>query len=408
MTQVSTAVEEQGESKLPPRDWILVPALSLVTVFVMVAVLVFLSHKTFSKTTSDIRQCLNMTDPTGVRAIPNCECWEKNPETSLVNYKFNSCGHRAGMECGPKPRGTYRIVMVGSSYGFGQDVPREETLAALLPIQLSQRTGRNVDLYNTAMSQGYARTVAMHFDEALAAQPDLILWILTKYDLERATVAGVDLNFIPQSASGSTRAKINYRVKQIAAMKTNSERISFVEHYSEDLFRASELGTMLMHGLYQSQTLYMKAALMKSGDRLWYVGAESSPASREYLRQFAGYAVEITSKAKAAGVPLVAVMVPDRVQAAMLSKGDWPSDFNPLRLDEEVRTIIVNHGGMYVDVLPDFRNIPSSEQYYLPVDGHPNQRWQAIVTGLLTEKLTDGRIPELEVAAPLTAQEQRR
>jgi hypothetical protein len=408
MTQVSTAVEEKAQAKLPGRDWILLPTLALMTVFVMVALLVLLAHETFAKTTSGTKQCLNMNDPTGVRGIPNCEVWEKNPEAPLVNYKFNACGHRAGMECTPKRSGTFRIVIVGSSFAFGQDVAREKTLAALLPIQLSQRTGRNVELYNTAMSQGYARTVAMHFDEALAAQPDIVLWVLTKYDLERATVVGADLNFIPASASKSARAKIEYRVRQIMGMKDNRERIGFVEQYAEDLFRVSEVGTMLMHGLYQSQSAYMKAALSRSGDRLWYVESAPSSASREYLAQFDGYAAQILEKAKAAGVPLVATLAPDRVQAALLSSGEWSADFNPLRLDEEVRSIIVNHGGTYVDLLPSFRNILNSEQYYLPVDGHPDERWQPIVADILTEKLTDGTIPALKVAAPLTAQEQKR
>ena len=403
-TQARIAAEEKRQSKLPRRDLLLLPTLSLMTGVAMVVILVFLAHKTFSKTTSNTKQCLNMNDPTGVRAIPNCEVWEKNPEAPSVNYKFNSCGHRAGMECGPKLPGSYRIVMVGSSYAFGQDVPRENTIAALLPIQLTERTGRKVDLYNAAMILGYARTVAMHFDAALAAQPDMILWVLTKYDLERAAVVGADLNFIPTSASGSTRAKIEYRVKQIMGMKTNSERIGFLEHYAEDLFRTSEAGTMLMHGLYQSQSLYMKAALIKRGDRLWYIEAKASPASREYLRVFDSCAAQILDKAKTAGVPLVAVMVPDRVQAALLSKGDWSSDLDPLRLDEEVRNLIVNHGGTYVDILPSFRSIPDSEQYYLAADGHPDERWQRIVTGLLVEKLTDGTIPALKVAEPLAAQ----
>lgn len=408
MSRVTGAVEEKAETKLPRRDWILLPILSLATVIVIVTVLAFVAHKTFSKTTSGVRACLDMSDPSGVRGIPNCEIWEKNAEGPPVKYKFNSCGHRANMDCGPKPPGTYRIVMVGSSYAFGQDIPTEKTIASLLPVLLSQRTGRSVDLYNEGMGQAYARNVALHFDEALAAQPDVILWLLTKYDIERATVVGTDLNFIPSSVAGNTRAKIAYRVKQIAAMKTNSERLGFIEQYAEDLFQVSETGTMLMHGMYKSQSLYMKAALINSGHRLWYVQAESDPVSRQYLQQFEDYAAQIANKARAAGIPLVAALMPDRVQAAMLSKGDWSSDFSPLRLDDEIRAVVTRYGGTYVDVLRDFRNIPSSEQYYLPVDGHPDERWQPIVAGLLAEKLTDGMIPELKATAPLTAQERRR
>ena len=79
-----------------------------------------------------------------------------------------------------------------------------------------------------------------------------------------------------------------------------------------------------------------------------------------------------------------------------LLKGDSPSSFNPQRLRQEVRTI-ESHGGMYADVLPKFRNIPNSEQYYPSADGHPDERRQPIVARILPEKLTDGTILALEV-----------
>src|SRR6202035_2849097 len=95
------------------------------------------------------QKCMSFNDPTtGAHGLPNVVCREKLSEVKQTEYRFNSCGHRAGMECGPKPPGTYRIVMTGSSFGFGLGVEREETFAALLPRELSQQTGRKIELYN--------------------------------------------------------------------------------------------------------------------------------------------------------------------------------------------------------------------------------------------------------------------
>jgi hypothetical protein len=64
-----------------------------------------------------------------------------------------------------------------------------------------------------------------------------------------------------------------------------------------------------------------------------------------------------------------------------------------------VRHIISGHGGIYIEVLPDFRNIPNPVQYYFPIDGHPDARGHAIISEILAKELTRGVVPGLGVAA---------
>ena len=71
-------------------------------------------------------------------------------------------------------------------------------------------------------------------------------------------------------------------------------------------------------------------------------------------------------RAKSRGCALCGVfLVPTRAQAAMISMGEWPAGYDPYKLDDELRAIVTSHGGIYIDILPDFRNIPNPEQYYL-------------------------------------------
>jgi hypothetical protein len=166
---------------------------------------------------------------------------------------------------------------------------------------------------------------------------------------------------------------------------------------------------MLCHYLYQSQSQYVKSYLVAGNESSGFLMAKPSAAWQSRLRQFDIYIADLEERARAAGVPLVVVMVPNRAQAAMISMGEWPAGYDPYKLDDELRSIITSHGGTYIDILPDFRDIPNPEQGYFPVDGHPNAGGHAIVSRLLAKELTSGVIPALRVTTqPRTAPERGR
>jgi len=105
----------------------------------------------------------------------------------------------------------------------------------------------------------------------------------------------------------------------------------------------------------------------------------------------------------------VVVYLPRGQQAAMISMNDWPQDYDPFKLDDELRSIIEHHGGIYLDILPDFRTIPHPERGFYRVEGHPNAQGHALISNLLAKELTGGAVPELRVAdQPQTNLAQRR
>jgi hypothetical protein len=127
------------------------------------------------------------------------------------------------------------------------------------------------------------------------------------------------------------------------------------------------------------------------------------------LEVFQGDAEQFEQQAKAAGVPFVAVLLPNRAQAAMISMGEWPKGYDPYKLDAELRGIVEGRGGIYIDILLSLQKISSPEQYYFPVDGHLNVDGHAVLSKLLSERLTDGLVPALRAdAQQQTALEQRR
>jgi hypothetical protein len=396
--------EDMKEAKLPGRDWILLPAISLMTICGILASAECIARRMFTESKTGVERCMVFNDPsTGARGLPDSVCWEKKYENEPVEYRFNGSGFRADVEFGPKPPNTYRIVMVGSSVAMGAEVQREETFSALLPAELSGQTGRRVEIYNESMEAwgGTPHNIALRFNQVLLAEPDMVLWILTPGDIGRVAEVLPSAEFHPMRSISLPERAWQFTK---AAFATKPPMVAMA-----DLFGRTRTATLLLHFLYRSQSLYVKSSLMGDDRDAMRPGAESSREQQHHLDEFNNYAADIQARANVAGVPLVAVFLPDGQLAALISKGGWPAGYDPYKLDNELRSIIVNHGGIYLDILPDYRNIPNPEHGYFPVDGHPNADGHATIAEMLAKALTNGAVPALKaVVQPQAAKEQGR
>lgn len=384
---------ESREENLPRRDWILLPLLSVLTVVVLAFSLNVLGARLFAKDLA-IGECIVIDPTTGERGIPNRVCTKKTPEGPPVEYRFNGCGHRALMDCGPKTSDAYRIVMTGSSYAFGWAVPIQETFAALLPSELMQRTGHRVEFYNASMigEGGVPRNVAIRFNEVLAAQPDAILWIVDPWGVDKADRS-------PRAWEEPRPASlIKQMLKQALVGKLSPDAIPAILASIQNQWATWNPGVILIkHYLFQSQSEYLKQYLV-SKSQSGFLRAEPDSYWRYRLEKFSDYAAAIEEQAKAARVSLFVALVPNRAQAAMISVGEWPAGYNPYKLGEELRAIVIRNGGTYIDILPDFRAIPNPEQYYYPIDDHPNAAGNAILAGMLAREITNGAFPPPKAA----------
>jgi hypothetical protein len=392
-----------NEPALARRDRILLPALGLLTICLLGGSLELMGTWMFPWAGRSLTKCMVLNDPsTGLRGIPNTVCWGRIEEGQPVEYRFNSHGHRAGMEWGPKPQGTYRIVMPGSSVVFGDGVASEQTFAALLPAKLSRQTGRKVEVYNEGMGFGFPRSVALRFDnEVLAAEPDMILWALTPTDIENVSELGLNPALEKNGASGKSASFLAIaldKVKQAFSTKSIPETLTYILNQTRTAF-------LLQHFLDESQSQYLKNVLMRGGPP--YLRTEPDAKWQSKLQQFDSYAAEVEQKARRAGVPLVAVLLPVRAQAALISLGEWPEGIDPYKADRDVRSIITSHGGTFIDIFPAFRNIPNPEQYYFPLDGHLDASGNAMISDLLAGELTRGAVPALRGAAPAQSSPER-
>jgi hypothetical protein len=404
-TQSGTAKEQSSLG-----DWVLLPTVSVLTICILAISAELMSRWLYPVSQIGFQNCFATDNPTGDAAVkPNSVCWEQIPESTLkAEYRFNHRGHRAGTELSPKTLGTYRIVLIGSSFAQGLFVPRERTFAALLPEELSMKTGRKIEVYNEATGGKFrggpfpTQNSAQHFDEVLAAQPDLILWVLTPTDVINAQSDengdSPDRGAIqedPRSEKDSAKPRSFWSsfTASIAA-GTFSQRL-------RSRWEETRTSVVLKHLMIasESQDEYIKSYL-KNGDDISFLKVEPDARWQMQLRYFGTEIAEIAALARNAAVPLVAVFAPNRAQAAMISKGDWPDGYDPFRLKNEVRDIVVSRGGQFIDILPDYRGIPSPERNYFPVDGHPDADGQAIICRFLVKELTSGTVPDLKASTP--------
>jgi hypothetical protein len=402
MTVPSASLPEGlKEARLPRRDWIVLPLVSLLTVCLLAGATELIATWVYPRYRGNVENCLVLDDPSsGARGIPNCKCWGNAQEGPRVEYKFNACGHRAGADCGYKQPGTYRIVEVGASQAFGYGVANESTLAELLPLQLSRQLGRKVEIYNESMARyGYPHVVSRRFKEALAAHPDMILWMLTPHDIadQPLTFGNPEMPKPIEQTVQSSGKPSGLFPKAWGILKAE-----FVNKPLPDAIREISDRTrsvlLLRVLLYENRKRYVKNFLMGGGDAE-YLRSVSTAETDTHLRQFDSDAAEVAKQAAAEGIPVVAFFVPNRAEAAMISMGEWPAGFDPYRLGEQLRDIITRHGGIYIDILPDYRYLPNPEQGYYRVDGHLNADGNVMISNMLAKELTNGAIPALSATA---------
>lgn len=393
------------EARLPRRDWVILPALGLLTICLILVSTELTGLCIFPRNKTPVQNCLNLHSPsTGVQAIPNCTVWARIPEGPLVENKLNSCGHRAGVECGASSSSEYKIVLIGGSMAFGYGVAREDSFAAELPAQLSRLTGRKIELYNEGQLWGFGSVLNFHMKDILAAHPNMILWVFTPVDITADLPMLSDSDLATPKPHGKDAVAqpghISFLARSWDVMKS-----AFAGRSIPEALRvlSDDTRTMLLlrHFMYQSPSLYVKASLLGEGSE--FLKADQGAQWQTRLRHINRLAAEIEGQAKEAGVPVVAVLLPNRAAATLISRGEWPAGIDPYKVDGELRSIMTSNGVTYIDILPDFQAVPNAEKDYFAVDGHPNADGHAVISKFLAKELTKRDLPALSSAPSLQA-----
>jgi hypothetical protein len=372
----STNPTTSGTPRLSRRDWIVMSALAFATVLALAIVnqLLVWNLFTFSETFGE--DCLRSDPVARVRGIPNSVCHERVAEGEAVDYVFNSDGYR-NAELQPKAPGVYRIAILGSSVAAGFRVPQQDTLAARLQTELASRTGRQFEVLNLSLPGRTPYAVGGIFDEFLATQPDLILWVLTPFDIQTA------IRPVAPAASSTTAA-----VEQPAGVRAQIDQLKTTLRACVVKVIGNPHSSLLLRNLlYRSPSQFLKASLAAPDSEVGFLQRDLSDPWQRRLAVFRETYADAARRAQMAGVPLVSVLAPDRAQATLIALRQWPENLDPYKLNAELRAAVTESGGVFIDILPDYEDVPDAHDGYFPVDGHPNSAGHATLARFIAQDL---------------------
>lgn len=367
---------------LPRRDLLLLPLISVLTVVLMVGLGELGCRIMFPAVEG--RSC-RMNDPVlGYRNRPDCSDTLKAFEGSLVVDHYNDCGYRTAQSCKPDPAGSSRVALIGSSVGAGHFVSYADSLGAQIGDRLTDACHRPVDVQNLAAVQYYLKQIRARATEALKLKPDVLLWVLTPFDIQ---MGDTDPPTIMQPAQDGPPPPLLVRLH---GMALNSRVFSVMQH------------------LYYEKTSNYVPLFLLNQDKAGFLYRDYTPAWQQRITFLDHITDEIAAEAKAAGVPLVVAFVPQRAQAAMVGMTE-PRTLDPYTLNRIVERKVQSDGGYFVDSTPDLARTGVAGSLFLPLDGHLDGRGHRIVGRAIADDLVADKVPGFSECKPAlsTASEDR-
>jgi hypothetical protein len=349
--------------RLPRRDWLILPLLSLLTVLLIIGAAEIVTRAFWAERVWD--SCSIPDKALHYRYKPNCVARVKGAEGPWVENAYNECGFRTAEHCGPKVANEFRVAVVGASISAGYLVPYPETFAARTTALLGELCHVPVDFQNLGVPGADMQTVPAHLDAALSLHPDLILMALSAHDIEVVH---------DQSATASEEPRI-VRNQWVEAARQVAIQL-----------RQSRAVLVAQHFLYQNLDAYLPLYL-SHGDEADFLRSPLSPPWKARLSVFDREVAEIASRSRAVGVPFMLMYVPLRPQALLMQWKHKPADIDPTWLGRALGEIAQRNGAAYLDLTETIGERPDMIDLYFPVDSHPNAAASAIIADSLARAL---------------------
>ncbi len=345
--------------RLPKRDYLLLPL-----IFVLTCVLLLVGGEVTTRLmypqVDDAEPC-EFTTATGFRYKPLCTSQTKVWEGPWITQHFNDCGYRTETSCAPRPAGSLRVAVVGSSTARGALVNYGESFAARASATLSDRCGALVDFQNLATEPSDVDRIDRRMPEALALRPAAIVMTIGPFDLIHLRDPPLDQTAEPQPQHFNIHTVVN-------------------------LLRESRLFLVMQYYLYRDPAFQIRAFLV-NGDPADYIRSPLSPAWQQRIAEFGDLLGRITAATKPAGVPVLLFYIPERAQAALAALSSVPPGIAPFVLGQALKASATEHGVQFVDATPSFASAPDFQSLFYLTDGHPRQGGHAALATVVEQAL---------------------
>lgn len=327
--------------RLPRRDYFLLPAIFVATILILLlggevaARLIYVQD--------DAAEPCEYGPLGDFRYHPMCTSRTKVWEGPWITQHFNDCGYRTAESCAPRPPGSLRVVVMGSSTARGALVNYPDSFAAMASDVLSKRCGGLVDFQNMGTEASDVNTLDRRMAEALSLRPSAIVMTIGPFDL-------VHLQDLPRAAGQTTAT-------EASTLRTMVNRL-----------RESRLFLLMQYYLYRDPAFQIRAFLLNT-DAADYVRAPLSPAWQQRSAALGDLLGRMTARSD--GVPILLVYTPERAQVALARQPIDRSDIDPFVLGSTLRRIAAEHGVRFVDSTQAFADATDFQSLFYLTDGHP-------------------------------------
>ena len=246
-----------------------------------------------------------------------------------VYYQCNAQGFR-DREFTDKKRDAFRIIAIGDSFTMGEGVRAEDTYPRLLEKRLNAR-GVKADVYNLGVNGHGIRDEMVTLTTALDRyHPDMILW-------------GYVLNDISHAMFDQWVIQMNRDRRRI--LVTDSPFLFFN---------------------------YLQRRLWKWYESLSYMDFVRNMYERpDFVRDLEALFAKAGSAASDAGIPVLVIIFPD---LDALQKDSYPFAM----IHKQLSDMFDRLGIPWIDLTRLYKNNDPATLKVHPVDGHPNEKAQAL------------------------------
>lgn len=365
---------QSSDQRLLLRDYVILPALSLLTAVLFLGSAEFTARTLWPKNALD--SCL-VRDSSGMHYKADCVSKTKIPEGPWVESHYNDCGLQSDFPCHLKPADDLRIAILGSSSAEGYMVPFKASYGAGLERILSQNCGRTVQVQNLAVAGTHLTDVARRTHEALLLQPDLILIVLTPYDLWKEIAEVPPVEPAQGRVPSSSQARLNL-----------SERIEGLKQ----AIRESSALLMLRHFLYEDSQTYLEFFLMSNTGGADFLVTPLPPRWQQGFSHLDGLLGAMAEEIHARGVAFAIVPSFHRPQVALMNAQQAFPGKDPYIFEREIAKIARKHGIMDLEVTEDFQRAAATENLFYLADGHMEPKGHGVLAESLSRQILQAQI----------------
>jgi hypothetical protein len=287
------------------------------------------------------------------------------------SVSFNSAGMRDREHAVEKPRGVFRVLVLGDSFMEALQIPFESSFPSLLERGLVERSGKAIEVVNASVSGwGTDDELVYLTTHGLKWKPDLVVIAMTLHN-------DISDNLRERFHSLQNGKLVDQPVREA----------SFLE------YKIIQLRAVMAARLHTYQLLVRAKRTREVQAEATQLRAHVSEQFQEQLDERMARGFQLTgllfqrmqAVAAAQGTQVVIVLLPLQVQ---LSAGGPPTRDRPQQMMSEVGTRL---DIPVVDLLPEFREWSAQGRppLFLERDGHWNARGHELASKIVVRSLVD-------------------